>query len=51
MKLYFENSYGARISAAGTAYISDGEYQYYNVPRLNKNWFNKQPFDYVVWIN
>lgn len=39
------------VAAEGTAYMSDGEYQYYSVPRLNENWLNKQPFDYIVWIS
>lgn len=39
------------IAAEGTAYMSDGKYQYYAVPRLNENWLNKQPFDYVIWIS
>lgn len=35
----------------GTAFVSDGEYQYYNIPKLRSNWIRKQPFDYVVWVN
>lgn len=34
----------------GTAYVSDGIYQYYNIPKLHANWIKKQPFDYVVWL-
>ena len=49
---FIEDIKEGRVSASeGTAYMSDGEYQYYSVPRLNENWLNKQPFDYVVWID
>lgn len=30
------------------AYMSDGEYYYYNVNKYSENWLKKQPFDYVV---
>lgn len=30
------------------SYVSDGEYYYYPVSRYNRNWIEKQPFDYVV---
>ena len=30
------------------AYVSDGEYGYYPVSKYNKNWLEKQPFDYIV---
>lgn len=30
------------------AYVSDGEYYYYNVNKYSEQWLNKQPFDYIV---
>ena len=30
------------------AYMSDGEYYYYNVNKYSEQWLRKQPFDYVV---
>lgn len=30
------------------AYVSDGDYGYYPVSRYNRNWIEKQPFDYIV---
>ena len=33
----------------GTAYVSDGEYEYYKVAHFNIGWINKQPFKYIVW--
>ena len=30
------------------AFVSDGEYGYYPINKFNKNWLEKQPFDYVV---
>lgn len=33
----------------GTAYVSDGEYEYYKVARFNKSWIDKQPFEYITW--
>lgn len=35
----------------GEAFVSDGKYVYYSIPRLNANWIRKQPFDYVAWYN
>ena len=35
----------------GDGYMSDGEYYYYSIPRLNANWIRKQPLKYVVWFN
>ena len=35
----------------GDGYMSDGEYYYYNIPRLNANWIRKQPLPYVVWFS
>ena len=34
---------------SGTAYMSDGEYEYYKVAHFNENWINRQPFKYIVW--
>ena len=36
------------IKATEQAYVSDGEYYYYPISKYNKNWIEKQPFDYVV---
>ena len=33
----------------GTAYVSDGEYEYYKVAHFNESWLNRQPFDYITW--
>ena len=30
------------------AYVSDGEYYYYNVNKYSEQWLRKQPFDYIV---
>ena len=30
------------------AYVSDGEYYYYNVNKYSEQWLNKQPFDFIV---
>lgn len=30
------------------AYVSDGEYAYYPIAKYNKNWIEKQPFDYIT---
>lgn len=30
------------------AYVSDGEYYYYNVNKYSEQWLHKQPFDYIV---
>lgn len=30
------------------AFVSDGEYYYYQVNKFNKNWIMKQPFDYII---
>ena len=30
------------------AYVSDGEYGYYPISKYNRNWIEKQPFDYVI---
>ena len=30
------------------AYVSDGEFYYYNVNKYSEQWLNKQPFDYIV---
>jgi len=36
------------IKASEQAYVSDGEYYYYPISKYNKNWIEKQPFEYVV---
>lgn len=36
------------VKASEQAYVSDGEYYYYPISKYNKNWIEKQPFDYVV---
>ena len=33
----------------GTAYVSDGEYEYYKVAHFNKAWIDRQPFEYITW--
>lgn len=38
------------IKGAEQAYVSDGEYYYYHISKYNKNWIEKQPFDYVVRV-
>ena len=30
------------------AYVSDGEYYYYNVNKYSEQWLNKQPFEFIV---
>lgn len=30
------------------AYVSDGEYGYYQVTKFTRQWLEKQPFDYIV---
>ena len=42
---------GDFVDCEGDAFMSDGEYYYYNVPRLNANWIRKQSLDYVVWFH
>ncbi len=29
--------------------MSDGEYIYYPLAKMNSNWLEKQPFEYVFW--
>ena len=36
------------IAGAETAWVSDGEYCYYPISKYNRNWLEKQPFDYVL---
>jgi hypothetical protein len=36
------------VKASEQAYVSDGEYYYYPISKYNKNWIEKQPFEYVV---
>lgn len=37
-------------SNEGKAYMSDGEYYYYPVSKLNKTWLKKQNLHYVAWF-
>ena len=41
---------GEIVDCDGDAFMSDGDYYYYSVPRLNANWVRKQPLKYVVWF-
>jgi len=38
-------------AAVEHAYVSDGEYIYYRLTKFNRQYIEKQPFDYVVRYN